>query len=154
MTRHLSPKQISKCIAGSGSAAEQEHGRSCPECAAEIARFEGAIAGLRVGLSRCAEERSSQGFPAYAERPAAIPGRLAVVWRGALAAAAAVVLAVVPVYWGVREAPPEPQVQADAELLDEVDQQLSRSVPRTLEPLMDLLAVDETDSNETEGSRQ
>jgi hypothetical protein len=158
MNKHLSAKQISMCIAGNGSREELEHSRACPKCAAEMDRFESAVLGLRQGLSGCAEQHLKPGAWAYLKPATVNSRRLAGVLAGAVAAAALSILAVAPIYRSFVEPRYEVSVTAEAEqdteLLEQVDLQLSRSVPATLEPLMDLLALNEESQDDSNGGRQ
>ena len=100
----------------------QTHVAECAQCA----RFQDSTARMLDALD---------GFVFDAEpvrvRPAA--RRPHPAWRWALAAAAVVLLAAMPVYQSVRA---ERQARADAQLLRDVESGLTRTVPRAMEPLV------------------
>ncbi len=63
--------------------------------------------------------------------------------RWALAAAALLVLAAVPVYRSVQDRQRQAEIaRADALLLEQVDAEVSRAVPRPMEPLAKLVSWD------------
>jgi hypothetical protein len=99
------------------------HVAECGPCAA----FEETTARIVRGL-----EEFSFDVPVKqsGRQPAAGRGSAPLWW--ALAAAALVMLAAVPVYQNVRTARQE---RADALLLEGVESRVSRSVPRAMEPL-------------------
>lgn len=121
-------------------------------CAAQFTRFEDAILNFRQSLSGYAERQATSRARTLTKPSFETPRRLAGAFAGVLAAAAVAAIVIVPTYWSSVENPPAPAAQADTELLDEVNMQLSRSVPMTLEPLMDLLAENESISD-TDGGR-
>jgi hypothetical protein len=131
---HLSSEDMCRWMAGERGAEEERHVRECGLCGAEVARLEGAL--KRYG-------------GAVREWSAAQPGaQPAGAWRAdrqwrvrplrwSLAAAALVVLAVIPTWKSARDRRmAEEADRADAILMEEVDAQVSRTVPATLEPLV------------------
>jgi hypothetical protein len=63
--------------------------------------------------------------------------------RWALVAAALLVLAAVPVYRNVQDRQRQAEIaRADALLLEQVDAEVSRAVPRPMEPLVKLVSWD------------
>ena len=47
MNNHLSQDQLSMWILGRSTAEELKHGRECPQCRAELARFETPVSAFR-----------------------------------------------------------------------------------------------------------
>jgi hypothetical protein len=102
----------------------RDHLAACAACA----RFEETTARIVKGLDGFSFETA----PRIDAR--ALAGRRAVrPWRWALAAAALLVLASLPVYQRVRA---DRREQEDTQLLLEVQRHVSRPVPRAMEPLM------------------
>ena len=63
--------------------------------------------------------------------------------RWALAAAALLVLAVVPIYRNAQDRQRQAEIaRADTLLLEQVDAEVSRAVPRPMEPLVKLVSWD------------
>ena len=143
MSQHLSSRQISQWMIGERSPQQEQHVRQCSECGAELARMEAALALFRgsvrhwssrqVRIPRpLAPTRRSRGYPA---RPLPM--------RWALAAVALLVLAAVPVYRNVQDRQRQAELaRADALLLEQVDAEVSRAVPRPMEPLVKLVSWD------------
>ena len=135
---HLSSKDICRWMAGERAAERGAHVRECSLCGAEVARFEGAL--KRFGGSVREWSAAQPG----AQSPGA--WRADRRWRvrplrWGLAAAALVVLAVIPVWKSARDRRIAAEAaQADAILMEQVDAQVSRTVPATLEPLANLMA--------------
>jgi len=143
MSRHLSSPEVSQWMIGERTPQQEQHVRQCPECAAELARMEAALALFRgsvrdwsdgqVRVPRpLAPTRGSRGYPA----------RLLPL-RWALLAATLLVLAAVPVYRNVQDRQRQAEAaRADALLLEQVDAEVSRAVPRPMEPLVKLVSWD------------
>jgi predicted anti-sigma-YlaC factor YlaD len=139
MSGHLSSEQISRWVMGEHGAPEEEHVRDCPECRAELARLESVLsqfqssAQLLVGQ---AVPPVNLDFSSASKRSrrAHMPGR----W--VLAAATLMILVTVPLYQNARERQRAvAQTEADRLLLERVDRAVSRTVPRPMEPLIDLV---------------
>ena len=138
MTRgHLNSEDICRWMAGERDAEEQRHVRECSQCGAQVARLDGALKRFG-GLVR---EWSA------AQPGAQAPGgwRADRRWRvrplrWSLAAGVIVVLAAIPVWKNARDrGVAEEAARADATLMEQVDVQVSRTVPVTLEPLVSLV---------------
>jgi hypothetical protein len=97
------------------------------DCAA-CAQHEAATTQMLGGMNELTFVALASG-PA---RPVSITRRPA-AWRWPLAVAATLLLAAVPLYKSARDAR---QSEADALLLERVSDQVSRTVPQALEPLM------------------
>jgi hypothetical protein len=136
---HLSPDQLAAWLAGDQPADVKVHLERCSRCQAEIAGFEDAISNFRSGIHAIADRREAviltQSRPRFALRAAP-------AWGWALAAACVAVLAVVPFYktgspppHAIQPAPVAVAELSDAALFEQMDAQLARSVPRSMEPL-------------------
>jgi hypothetical protein len=146
MIRHLSSEQVSSWVMGERGALEAQHVRECPKCRAEVERIESLLA------------RFGKSVRHWSDRQACVvETRLAPVGlhrsrRWVLAAAALVVLATVPAYQNARERKrAAAQAEADAILMERVDQAVSRKVPRPMEPFIELVSGG---PNFTEGNEQ
>ena len=134
MSNHLSSKQFSKWLVGECTPEEQAHGRECPQCGAELSRFQNAMVEFRSSVSHWAV-RSSPKVPGLAQIPRRSRAR---PLRWAAVAAAVAVLAVAPIYKNSIDRQREAEAAEDAQLLETVNEHLSRSAPLPFEPLMDL----------------
>ena len=136
MSQHLSAQQISQWVAGEHDAAYEQHLRVCPSCSAEVARLEEMLAQFRFAVR--AWGRRHEPTPAV---PARIPHRIRTAVL-ALAASALLVITAIPIYRGAHPARHGVKMApADALLLEQVDLQVSRAVPRAMEPLLELASV-------------
>jgi hypothetical protein len=155
MSQHLSSREISRWMIGERTPQQERHARECSECGAELARMEAAL-GLFRGSVRhwsdrqvrvprlLAPTRGSRGYPA---RPLPV--------RWALAAAALLVLAAVPIYRNAQERQRQAEIaRADALLLEQVDAEVSRAVPRPMEPLAKLVSWDFSSTDERDENRR
>ncbi len=139
MNQHLSSEQIARWMAGERSPAEEQHVRECPECGAELARMEAALELFRGSVREWSEDSSAQAQTFVPVRR----GWRFQPMRWALACVVLLMLAAIPVYRNTaakqRQAA---QAKADAALLEQVDAEISRAVPATMEPLVKLVAWD------------
>jgi anti-sigma factor RsiW len=149
MTQHLTHEQICDFILDppSESAPSALHLMACPQCSAELANLSGALHSFQK-LSRNFAERE------LARRPVVLhmPRRRSVMAIPAYVAAAALFLCAVfiplhlhhPVASVSTASPmaavvavPAQSTESDEALLDEINQDLSASVPSPMEPLAD-----------------
>lgn len=142
MNEHLKSAQIAQCIVGGASAAERQHSRECPQCAAELAELESSLSRFRDSVQAWSARQSASRPHAWGLADALRPfpsHRL----RLLLAMAAMVVLAVVPLYRGAmeRQRRHAEMAREDAILMERVDDQISRSVPASMEPLAKLMST-------------
>jgi hypothetical protein len=128
MNSHLSSNQICRWLAGDRGPEEQQHLRICPACRAELEQFENALTGFRSSL-----EQSPVPAVGYSRVRQTLP-------RWVLAAAALALLVATPVYWNARQQRAAEQAKSDELLLERIDAGLSRSVPASMEPLMQLIS--------------
>jgi hypothetical protein len=107
----------------------RSHMAECEECARHEETIEGIVRGLQSFAFECdpgVNARIQSAVVAHARRPARQTSR----W--ALAAAAALVAALVPVYRSARE---ERLEKDDALLMERVETRVQRTVPVAMEPL-------------------
>lgn len=130
MNSHLSSEQICRWIAGERGEQAAGHLRECPACQAELDQFQIALSGFRSSLEHSPAPpirlgRAGQTLP-----------------RWILATAALSLIVAAPVYWKARQQRDAEQAQADQRLLERVHAGLSRTVPASMEPLMELIATE------------
>ena len=134
MNGHLSSEQVSRWMIGEPAAAQEEHARQCPECAAKLVGLESAIALFRDSVRDCGEfygRLRVSAAKAQSVRP----------YRWASVAAALLLLAAIPMYTSSRERRRAAEMaRADAVLLEQVDAEISRAVPAPMEPLVKLVS--------------
>jgi anti-sigma factor RsiW len=153
MTEHLSGQRIAECAGGGRAPGEQRHLRECAQCGAEVARLESALGQFREAVRGWSDGQSEQAL----ERARAArrrPPRVWFRWPVLAAAALALSLAVVPVYRTVRDRQRAAQALADAQLLEQVDREVSESVPSPMEPLSQLVSWNSASQDSSQGSTQ
>ena len=134
---HLNSEDICRWLAGERPADAERHLRECALCGAEVARLEGALQrfGGAVREWSAAQPGAQSSGPWRAPRAARQWGMRRLRWS--MAAAALVVLLAIPVWKDARDKRvAEEADKADAILMEQVDAQVSRTVPVTLEPLV------------------
>ena len=136
MSQHLSSQEISQWMTGERTPQQEQHVRECPECGAELARMEAALALFRGSVRHWSEGQ------VRVPRPLA-PGPRPLPMRWALVTATLLLLAAIPVYRNVQDRQRQAEAaRADALLLEQVDAEVSRAVPRPMEPLVKLVSWD------------
>ena len=133
MNSHLSSDQICRWMAGEYARDEERHLRECLACRAELEQLQNALAGFRSSL-----ERAPVPAVSYSRVRQTLP-------RWILATAALLLVTGAPVYWSTRQQRLADQARADELLLERVNAGLSRSVPASMEPLMQLVSPKETE---------
>ena len=150
MSGHLNPEQIDRRLAGERDSGAENHLLACAACRDAVARMESALARLHGSMQAWSESQAQSRPPANwtscAETAIARRRRMAPA-RWAAIAAAALVLAAVPVYRNLSERRAAAQARADAVLLEEVAADISREAPEPLEPLVDLVSQTKTGEN-------
>jgi hypothetical protein len=133
MNEHLSPQDISRWFAGERSSELQRHVGECEECSARLDRTENALAEFRGSAHNWSAAQSASA-PPIARRP---PARTAQHWM--LAAASLLILVSASAYWHTRQQTRAAEMARADALLEQVDTEISRAVPQTMEPLVDLV---------------
>jgi hypothetical protein len=143
MSPHLSSRQISRWMTGERTPQQELHVRECPECGAELARMEASLALFRGSVRHWSDGQRRAEPPAIGSLLTARRGFGMRPMRWALVAAALLVLAAVPVYRNAQDRQRRAEMaRADALLLEQVDAEVSRAVPRPMEPLVKLVSWD------------
>jgi len=136
--KHLSSEQLSSVVAGI-RIPEDGHLRECATCAQEVERMKTVLNLFRGSVWEWADNLDhSRAKPAHA------PRRTPMAWVVAAAVLAAAVA--IPMYQDSRTQELKAQALRDAQLLDDVNAQLSRSGPLAMDPLMRLMAFPESGS--------
>jgi hypothetical protein len=145
--KHLSSEEISSVVAGI-SISEEAHVHECADCAQEVERLANMLSLFRGSVREWTDRLDHSEFPVREAvvsrvRRSRAPHRASMAWVVVAAAFAAAVA--IPMYQDSREQ--EVQAQAkrdaqlrDAQLMDDVNEQLSRSGPLAMDPLMRLMA--------------
>lgn len=147
MSNHLTPEQISKCLAGAADEAEEHHARDCVQCAAELAGLRRTFSQFRTTVENWADQEGASNVPdvTLLDRASHRTGMRRL--RLLAAAAAIAIVAVIPVYKKSVENKPRvvsiEESTVDTELLERVNDHLSRTAPVSLEPLMTLTSEGE-----------
>jgi hypothetical protein len=137
---HLSSEEICRWMAGEGAAGEEAHVRECSLCGAEVARLKGALERFGGAAREWSAAQPGALSPGAWQADGAAHRWRVRRLRWSLAAATLVVLAVIPAWKSSRDRRiAAAAAQADAVLMEQVDDQVSRTVPETLEPLMNLV---------------
>jgi len=130
--KHLSEEQIAQWVAGERFAEVEEHLAGCGTCRASIAEFEAVLAQFRD---------SSRADAFVCPPPYGVRRARKFLWpRLAAAAAALALLVAVPLYRQRQEQQRELRAQQDAQLLQQVDAEISQAVPDAMDPLVKLMS--------------
>jgi hypothetical protein len=139
--KHLSSEQVSKVAAGI-RIPEDTHVRNCAECAGEVERVQNVLTLFRGSIRAWTDTLDHSEFhEAVASCQPRSPHRAPIAW--VLAAAALAAAVAIPVYQDSKAQELRAQAERDAQLLDAVNAQLSRSGPLAMDPLMQLMVVPE-----------
>jgi len=148
MKDHLSEEQIAKCVVGVATVEERQHLLECAECAMEVTGFGDAVSALRHTIRRRVDAHADlQPLPAASLGPS-FAGMRELGW--ALATAAVLLLGIVPVLTSTK---PEVEIASTGfppaqsnpdDLMNAINVHLSRTIPAPMEPMMSLIASDES----------
>jgi hypothetical protein len=154
MSQHLSSQEISRWMMGERTPQQEQHVRQCPQCGAELARMEAALALFR-GSVRQWSGRQSRAEPPGIGSILPARGSSTQPMRWALVAAMLFVLAAVPIYRNAQDRQRQAEIaRADALLLEQVDAEVSRAVPRPMEPLAKLVSWDFSSTDDRDENRR
>ncbi|MBZ5594253.1 MAG: hypothetical protein LAP39_18585 [Acidobacteriia bacterium] len=154
MNGHFSSQQISRWMIGERTAQEQEHARQCPDCTAQVASLESAIALFRDSVGVSGEMYGRPELPLHTGVQRARRGIAARPSRWAPVAAALLLLAAIPIYTNSRDRRRQAELaRADAALLEQVDAGISRAVPAPMEPLVKLVSWNTNGTTKTGATR-
>jgi len=146
MNQHLTSEQISNWLAGERTPQQESHLRECPVCAGEVARIQTTLQSFGATVDRLSEQQM-RGAPQSVRQLAAVRPQTTRPLRWALAVAALSIAVGLPFYERtMNERHRQEMAKADAALLEQIDAEVSRAVPAPMEPLIDLVAWDSTNS--------
>ena len=134
MSRHFSPEEISRWFAGERSAELERHAAGGEECGGRLHRMETTMAEFR-GAARARSETQAAPAPRFSWRAPVQH----MVRRWVLATATLLILASGPAYWQMRQQTRAAELARADALLQQVDAEISRAVPQTMEPLVSLV---------------
>jgi anti-sigma factor RsiW len=135
MIAHLSTDQLSEYVLAQPSPLIERHIQDCPACRAELTNFREALGEFRGAVRAWSQDQAKQVLAS----PAALPERRS--WAASHQLAWALLIAVVCVIasFVIPRHRVESAAGSDAVLLNQVDAQVSRTAPSSMEPLMKLV---------------
>jgi hypothetical protein len=155
MTGHLSAKRVAEAVAAGSTPDEEQHLRECAQCGAEAARLESALGGFRETMHAWSGEEGQVALrKGQSTQWAARRGPSRVWLRWPMLTAAVLVLSVAPVYKTVRDHLRAAQALADAQLMEQVDREVSEAVPAPMEPLAQLVSWGPTQQDRSQTNPQ
>ena len=129
---HLSSEQVTEWALSQRDPEVERHLDDCRACRDELKQLQDSLRAFRQSVHDWA------GVPEpTAAHPRQMVGSFSWKWAGMTAVAAT--LALFPLYLDVRHAEREAEIARDSLLLDQVQAQLARTVPQSMEPLMQLM---------------
>jgi anti-sigma factor RsiW len=152
MTKHLPAGRIAECVGGVPGLEEQRHLGECAECRAEVARLESALGRFREAVRGWSDGQSERALARARAAAGRRPARVWFRWPVWAAMTLALALATAPVYRTVRDRQRAAQALADAQLLEQVDREISESVPSPMEPLAQLVSWDSASQDGSQDS--
>ena len=141
MSAHLTSQQVSEWILGDHSREAELHVRSCSLCQAEIGQFEASLKGFRSSVRQWSEEQLPPYSPLQVKRNPARLWAMGIAW-----ATAAIILCILLGRLSYRPAPQPQTATADTTLLAQIDHEVSRTVPDSMESLTQLVSWDASSS--------
>jgi hypothetical protein len=146
MSNHLTPDQFAKCFVNGAEGLELRHIKECPRCSDELDRFGSAVASFRSAVRDRIDVHVGSDVPEVSSAYA--PAIWAPRFRWVLAAAAVVVLGLIPVL--TIKTQPEgaidrtlAETDPDA-LMGAINLHLLRTVPAPMEPMLALVPTAES----------
>ena len=147
MSNHLSQDQLSMWILGRSTPEELQHGRECPECSRELARFHTPVSTFRAVMQDWSDR---ENVPRLADVSVFLSRRgrpFSPVWRWVPAGLAVLILAAIPIYVQqkkLQQSEAEQATREDVLLMDAVNAHLSRTIPAPMEPIFVLVPGQES----------
>lgn len=132
---HLSSEQMSAWILGECSPEVENHLQVCVECHQETHQLQQGLLSFKRSMREWAEQQSQ------ATTLRLSPPRVS--WRWAAVAVLGTGFALLPLYLDLRHAQVDTDRTRDSLLLSQVNDHLARSVPRSMEPLFELMSEEE-----------
>jgi anti-sigma factor RsiW len=139
MTVHLSSEQIAENVLGQPSAGQlssmvARHVEQCLACRAEVASFRESLGEFRSAVRSWSDQQAATvlAIPADSPKPRFWKPSHQLAWALLLAGVCVIASFVVPHN--------QQQASSDIVLLNQVDTEVSRTVPSSMEPLMKLMA--------------
>jgi hypothetical protein len=143
MDQHPSSEAIDRWLIGGRSTETGDHLRHCAGCRAELARRESMIADFRDAAHEWTRRQPLAVPPPVWAADAGSHRRRFAPMRWAAVAVAAL-LAAVPLYNDYSQRQAAARASANAQLLEAVSADISRSAPEPLEPLVKLVSQSTT----------
>ncbi len=148
MRAHLSSEQISEWLAYDCAPDVDQHIRQCAQCAVETKRLKNLLGVFRSSAIAWSALHKDAEAPNRWKPPEQRRGFFIGVPRWKLAAAMLAIVLFASVYKNLSDRRREAEAfKADVQLWEEVNAQVSRQVPASMEPLMKLIAW-EPEANE------
>jgi hypothetical protein len=149
MSDHLTPDQFAKCFVNGAEGQELRHITECPRCSDELNRLGSAVASFRSAVRDRIDVHVGSDVTEVPSFPACAPAIWAPRFRWVLAAAAVVVLGLIPVLT-IKTQPEDAVDRTSAEtdpdaLMGAINLHLLRTVPAPMEPMLSL--VPSTEAN-------
>ena len=146
MNSHLSDEQFARCFVGVSTVEEEKHLLECAECTATLIGFGKRVSSFRLAIrGRIEDQVASPELSEMAFSVQPVSRRMGKVgWL--LAAAAVLVIGVIPLVTSQRPEPAIEEVEVEASpdaLMNAINAHLSRTIPAPMEPMMTLLPSDE-----------
>lgn len=134
MIAHLSSDQLSECVVGQANPAASQHLDACPACRAELANFRETLADFRSAVHAWSQDQANAALvSAPATEPQSWTPSQQLAWALLIAAISIIASFVIP-----HDSAGRAQA-SDVVLLNQVDSEVSRTVPSSMEPLMKLV---------------
>jgi predicted anti-sigma-YlaC factor YlaD len=148
MNRHLSSRQVSEWLLGERDPEVERHVQGCCACRAQVTRLEEVIRQFGCSARLWGEGQLETAVPAAPRAQGMRPWLSArnLSWTGA--ALLLVTIVTLSFAWRGHEAAPNVAV-TDTAVLEQIDRQVSRAVPRSMEPLLSLVQWDGGSTAET-----
>src|SRR5215813_1455804 len=98
MNNHLSQDQLSMWILGRCTPEELKHGRECPQCRAELARFEAPVSAFRSVMLEWSDREHAPRIEEASMLLGRARAQLNTSWRWAAVCTALLLLTAIPIY--------------------------------------------------------